>query len=306
MNIQGYDFVSSQATGEILAVRRSTGEVFNAVTITVPAGTISYTPEEQEVYRERRKREAEKQLREQERRYRKNNTPKFCFISAEHSEIELDPATMARLVYLSTFLDYKGNLKVNSCRKMKFSDLENVLRIKKSEVYNFWNQVNKICVFADQKGNLSMYSEFSLRGKLPYGKRYQQIFIETVQNLYQQTKITKHKYLGYIFQMLPYINVEYNILCRNPLQNDLERVEPISIDEFCDLIGYNSHNRIRLMKIYADITFTVDGKQEQFCAFVSKGTDIGNTRIFVNPHILYHGTQGMHTQILGKLCDFSV
>lgn len=284
----------------------NTGEVIDTVKVTVDVGSIIYSPEQQKRYRERKQQEAEWLLKQEELKHRRNNSPKFCFITAEEQENSVPPATMARLVYLATFLDYEGNLKMNLHKKMKRSDLETVLRLKKSETYNFWNEVKNTYVFENEHGFLCMCSDFSCKGKLPYKGRYQQVFVNSVQELYCKTSATQHKYLGYVFQMLPFVNVEYNILCSNPIEEELDLIEPITIDGFCSAIGYSKDQRTRLMRVYSNITFCIDGTQEQFCAFVTQGADIGRTKIFVNPHILYHGKKNIQTQILGKLCDFSV
>lgn len=279
--------------------------MIDTVTVVVDVGSIIYTPEQQERYKERKQREAKRILKQEELKHRRNNTPKFCFVSTEEEWSGVRPATMARLVYLATFLDYGGYLKTNLHRKMRRSDLEGILRLKKSETYKFWNEVKDKYLLEEENGDLSMREEFSCRGELSLGGRYQQIFVDSVRALYQKTAPTQHKYLGYVFQVLPFVNIEYNILCTNPMEKNLDLVDPISIDDFCAAVGYSKDQRARLMRVYASITFPVDGKQEHFCAFVTNGADIGSTKIFVNPHILYHGKQDVQTQILGKLCDFS-
>lgn len=280
--------------------------MIDTLTVTIDVGSIIYSPEQQKRYRERKQQEVERLLKQEELKHRRNNIPKFCFVSAEEQENDVRPATMARLVYLATFLDYEGHLKTNLHKKMKRSDLESVLQLKKSEKYKFWNEVKGIYVFEDEHGFLCMCSDFSCKGKLPYGGRYQQVFVNSVRQLYRKTSATQHKYLGYVFQMLPFVNVEYNILCSNPSEEELDLIDPITIDGFCSAIGYSKDQRARLMRVYSNITFRIDGRQEQFCAFVTHGADIGRTKIFVNPHILYHGKKNIQTQILGKLCDFSV
>lgn len=232
MALQGYDEIQNPDTGEMFAVERSTGEVYETIALTVPVGTIFYTPEQQRAYEERRQRESEALLREKERRRRRNSTPKFYFVSAEWQKYKLRPATMARLVYLATFLDYYGRLKTNIQRDMKFSDLENILLIKKTEVFHFWNEVKNSYVLTYKNGHLYMPSNFSCRGKLPNGIHYQQFYIESVQRLYRETIPTRHRYLGYVFNLLPYINIEYNILCHNPLEQELDCVEPLSMISF--------------------------------------------------------------------------
>ncbi len=271
----------------------------------MPVGSIYYTPEQQRAYKERKEAERQRELENEMRKQWRKNTPAFCFVSAEEQEQEIRPATMARLVYLATYLDYTGRLKRTERHPMKFSDLEDVLHLKKSEVYSFWNEVKDKYVFGDEKGCLCMHSSFARRGKLPYGERYQQIYINAVRALYNSTGSIRHKYLGYVFQMLPFINVEYNILCKNPMETNLDCIEQLSIDEFCVEVGYAPANRTRLMKAYASITFPVNGKREQFCAFITKGADIGSTKIIINPRVLYHGKKDLETQILGVLCDFS-
>lgn len=279
--------------------------MIDTLTVTIDVGSIIYSPEDQERYKARKRQEAERLLRQEKLKHRRNNKSKFCFVSAEEQDSTVPPATMARIVFLATFLGYDGILRVNLQKKMKRSDLGDILQLKKSEVYNFWNEVKGKYLFENENGFLRMCSEFSCKGKLSYGGRYQQIFVNSVQELYRKTPPRQHKYLGYVFQMLPYINVEYNILCTKPMEKNLDLVDPITIDGFCSAIGYSKDQRARLMRVYASITFPVDGKQEQFCAFVTHGADLGRTMIFVNPHILYHGKQDAQTQILGKLCDFS-
>lgn len=303
--VQGYDMITD-FDGKAIAVQRATGECSEAVTVLMPAGSIWYTPEQQQDYKERKKAAQQRELEKEMRKQWRKNTPAFCFVSVEEQEQGIRPATMARLVYLATYLGYAGVLKRSERRFMKFSDLGDVLYLKKSEVHSFWKEVKDKYVFLNEHGYLCMHDSFARRGKITYGGRYQQIYNSAVQALYKSTGSMRHKYLGYVFQMLPFVNVEYNILCKNPMETNLDCIEQLSIDEFCIEIGYSPANRARLMKAYSSITFPVNGKQEQFCVFITKSADIGSTKIIINPHILYHGKMDLETQILGVLCDFSV
>ena len=102
--------------------------------------------------------------------------------------------------------------------------------------------------------------------------------------------------------MLPFVNTEYNILCYNPTEKDLNYVLPLSVNDFCATIGYNVANRARLLQTYAEITFLVNGHLEQLCSFVTNGADIGISKIFINPHILYFGKSPKQVELLGKFC----
>ena len=103
--------------------------------------------------------------------------------------------------------------------------------------------------------------------------------------------------------MLPFINIEYNMLCKNPLEENLDDVEVLTVKEFCEIIGYDYSQISRLANIYKQITFDVKGRQERFCSFVTDGLDLANGQIFVNPRILYSGTDYVKVQVLGKFCQ---
>ena len=102
--------------------------------------------------------------------------------------------------------------------------------------------------------------------------------------------------------MLPYINLEFNVLCKNPLETDLERIEPLSLKEFCAEIGYDTSQINRLLNIYRKLTFDVKGKQENFCAFVFDGINRNKSKIFINPNVLYNGSNYRRVKILGMFC----
>ena len=186
---------------------------------------------------------------------------------------------------------------------MKRADLEIVLQISKAQTYRFWNEVKEKYIHEDEHGQLHMRKEFFTRGKLSLGGSFQQVYSESVRKLYCETETRKHKYLGYVFQLLPFINVEYNLLCHNPYESNLEAVEPMTIGELCAAIGYSTENRARLIDAYSAITFPVEDGRECFCAFVTTGSKQSETKIFVNPRVLYHGKNAEQVQLLGKFCE---
>lgn len=265
-------------------------------------GSITYSPKDQKAYRKRKAEEEKRRLQGEQRRFWRKNAGQFYFASTESHYKNLRPATMVRLVYLATYIGYTGKLQLTERSPMKRDSLQKILCVSKSETYRFWGEVKDQYVFECDDGQLSMSDDFFFRGKLSYGRHYQQLYIAAIRKLYQQTTPTKHKYLGYVFQMLPFINVEFNILCHNPDEKDLDNVNPLTIDEFCKTVGYSSANRARLLQEYAGITFLAGAQRECFCSFVTNGGNIGKARMFVNPHIIYHGSNGDNVQLLGKFC----
>jgi hypothetical protein len=149
-----------------------------------------------------------------------------------------------------------------------------------------------------------MTGQFFIRGKLgrTNGTFYQMAHINAVRRLYRGTAVNKHRYLGYVFAMLPYINYEFNILCENPDEIDIDHVIPLSFSGFCDLISYDKTKMSRLRKTYSDITFGIGEKKERFLSVVYDGAHKETERIFVNPHVIYCGSNYKRVEILGYFC----
>lgn len=296
---RGYELIRSDEAGKPLMVHRTTGEVYEVEHMIVPKGSWACTPEMQARYKQR---EAEGQKKEKWRK----DCLKYYFVLAE--DVGLRPATAARLIYLATYMEYgTGRLLVSQRRPMRWGDLPQLLGVSQAEMYRLRREVTDKYIL-DRDDGLYMVDKYFLRGVLPRSetdRRYQQFYIEAVRELYRKTPNSRHKYLGYVFRMLPYVNMEYNILCHNPDETNLDYVMPLTVSEFCQKIGYASENRGRLLRVYAGITFDVKDHSEHFCAFVTNGLDIDMARIVVNPRVIYKGSQAGKVDILGKFCEMA-
>lgn len=132
----------------------------------------------------------------------------------------------------------------------------------------------------------------------------QQFYIDGVRKLYRATKTKYHSRLDYLFKMLPFINIEYNLLCypEFTMETNLEKIELMSMAEFCDWIDYDVKHLNNLVSEYREIRFDVGGRQERFCALSYNGINKKNARICINPHILYSGSDYSKVEILGAFC----
>ncbi len=299
-NTVDYTYTANEATGEMFAVRNATGEAVEAIVTTIPSGSIILTPAQQELLRIKKEKEAQKL-------YKRNNKAKFVFTHSEHNYQDIKPETLGRLLYLSTYLPYGSNVLSRTQKtKIKKSDLPNIMRLSTGTFYRFWEDVNGKYLQEDENGYIVLSTDCFGRGRLQaknIGKEWQKLYIEFMRELYTKTPPASHRYLGYVFQMLPFVNIEYNILCHNPQETDLAAIQPISLDEFCLACGYaNTDQRTRLVKKYAQIYFDIDGGVERFCSIVTDLADIGNANIYINPNIIYKGSKWDEVKILGKFC----
>lgn len=298
--MEGYTFY--EENGNDYAVNNSTGEILDAVKTILPVGSIVYTPEQREAYKRRKEIERLKAQRiEQD-----SDLGYFYFLRKDHEMGKISADTLGRLIYLLTYLDYDGSLMLSQREPMKKSDLGNVMGLSRSTVWRFWQEINGRYI-VETDGVLKLSNNDVIRGKLcTDGHVYQKFYINAIRKLYYRIKQpSRHKYLGYVYMTLPYINLEFNIICHNPDETNLNEVKPMSIGEFCNTIGYDAGNFDRLRKIYSQITFDVNEEEQYFLSFVMNNYDANSIRMFVNPRILYSGSDYKRVEILGAFCKKS-
>ena len=144
-----------------------------------------------------------------------------------------------------------------------------------------------------------MHGNFFIGKQKRINERLTKIFTQKVRALYRSTPTKQHVYLGYVFQLLYCVNIQYNIICSNPLETTLDDIDPLTVKEFCALIGYDEGQSSRIEKTYSKIMFPCGDHKECFCAFVHLGCNTGDTRIVINPRIFYAGTRHEEVQALG-------
>lgn len=283
-----------------LAVNTTTGEVTEAVTVIIPIGSTIYTPEQKRAYKERKAKEAEKERRNYYRRKYPGELGYFYFVMNEHRFGNISAESAVRLLYLCTYLNFENEFMISQRQKMKKSDLKSILGLSTGTTFNFWKEVNGTYIIDLGDDGLKLNCSEIVRGAISDSDSlYKKIYIDAIRNIYKATPTSKHKHLGYVFKLLPFINTEYNIICDNPEEKELKKIKPLSVADICDIIDYDKTNLARFMKIYRQITFDYKGQQEYFLTFVTNKGDADSTRAFVNPHILYSGSDFKKVEVLG-------
>ena len=305
---QGYSFFTDGETGQRYAVRNSTGEVTRALEMEVVEGSYVVTPEQQEAAKRRRDGLLEKLEQEEQKRFRNENLKelgKYYFFAVCKDFAGLSDASVARLVFLATFLSLEsGRLYKTERIPLKLDHLPELMGLHRKTVKSFLKEVDEYLAVDDDNG-LIMIGDVFIRGELPKGQHIamQRLYRNSIRNIYRITPVSKHHLLGLVFRLLPYVNQEYNILCRNPGEECIDDLELLSLHDFCELIGHDYLKMYRLKAELRKLTFDVNGKQELFCNFVDTGLGPKHIRIFINPHIMYNGSDYKKVEVLGKFCE---
>ena len=298
LQAEGYEYYTDE-TGQQTAVSQRTGEAVPAVTLTVPAGTTVRTPDEQRAGREALERKRGKYFSGKN----ENEGGKFYFIPSTENFEGLLPASAARMVYLCTFMNYDERLMLSERTPMKSGDLEEVLGLSHAQTWRFLCEVTeKGYLWEDGEGNLRPDQIRFRRGRLTKNGGWYRIYCKGVQSLYRAADSGQHKQIGALFSLIPFVNVEHNVLCHNPGEKNFDKIQFMNLRQFCKAIHYNVNGLKRKLRELREITFDVDGHKERFYSVVGDGLDLEGSQLYVNPNILYSGEHPEKVQILGSFC----
>ena len=231
----------------------------------IPKGSTIMTPED----RERRKQHA---LQEEERKNTVVTKDRLCgdfvwslYKVGEEYHPDVPDSLLTKIIYLLTYLDYDSNMLVvreganKKYRPMNKADVRNLIQLHRSKFDAFWEGVLETGIIVeDSEGKLIVNSSFrkgTLSKKDKKGQAAIKLFTHAVRYLYENTDVRSHKYLAYVYRLIPYINLKYNILCRNPFEADGEQVEKITIKDICRILGIDESNQTRLKNALFSLRF---------------------------------------------------
>lgn len=195
--------------------------------------------------------------------------------------VGMKPGSIARMVCLATYINDSGfamykadvrdmlGLNPNLSLELR-KDLEDkkIITLRKDKIY-----FSKTCFY---------------RGEMQRVKRnHIRLFTEATRALYNELKPSAHKWLSVVFQMLPYANRQTNILSINQEEQDIARVEKMTIQEFCALVNYDVKHAARLRKELLQLR--VNGRLAVGFFDNKDQLDPKGKFIIINPHLLYGG-----------------
>ena len=212
----------------------------------------------------------------------------------------LDDSDVARLMVLATKTDYYKTIVFGKedgrYIYARWDTIGDILNICDSESWNFRKATDGRFIKEDKDGNLILVAKCFKRGRLSgswvasaheRNGSLTRMYAPGVMALYRATSGHQKSLLCYMYKLLPYVSVEHNILCWNPKETDINNVNPLSVEDVCDLVGYSKTNARRFKKILTGPEFSIRKRTEH--AFVYIG--YGKERFCLNPHIFFAGSK---------------
>lgn len=217
------------------------------------------------------------------------------FISRFENIKDLNPQTLTRLMYLSTYISYDNNyLKYNNGINIDKKSMKALMKLGSRTFDSFYKEVIDKGYLIKEDDGYRINKKVIHKGRddtrpLNEQERYNKIYINAMKKMYLSTKITQHKLLGYVFMMLPYVNIKYNILCTNPFEDNLDYIMPITMNDFCNSIGIGINHISRFRKAIESIIFNFNGREQHFMCFILPANvdNKNNGMIMINPNVLY-------------------
>ena len=166
-------------TGFNQVINTNTGEVSDAVSMLIPTGSKVITPDQLEAIEEKKAKDGARRLRKM------NNSELagrmgFYFIPNSADFKGLSSATVTRLIYLNTFLDYANGLLIKVGKGIRKKDLAIVLKLSRNTVVSFWDEVNPYYLSETEDGTLTTNPDIFKRGRLQgQSEFYRRLYTQT-------------------------------------------------------------------------------------------------------------------------------
>lgn len=232
-------------------------------------------------------------------RYKSYGTFIWFLYNANHVlDLGIKCEDLTKLIFISTYMSYDNNrLMTNKNTCMTKESIQKLLKVSDVTFWRFYKSVSDAKILIEDENGISLNSDIFSRGASKniknIDKNRMRIYTDSVRHLYNKAGIREHGLLSYLFQAIPFVNINYNMLCSNPLEVDINKVKPMLFEEYCEIIGYDVDNvcrlkrKIRALRIEKLPVFNfVDNADGLFC--------------YINPNVYYAGNNFKEVRVLGE------
>ena len=116
--------------------------------------------------------------------------------------------------------------------------------------------------------------------------RKMRVYNQSVSSLVELNGTSKCKSLSYLFQVMPMVNREYNILCDNPYETELEKIVPLSLAEITKRLHYYAEATAKVKQYLTEPEFMSSGIRQRAAAY----TPLLGGSFIINPKLYYAGS----------------
>ncbi|HBE9638627.1 TPA: hypothetical protein KRN26_002399 [Clostridioides difficile] len=233
------------------------------------------------------------------------------------NEVNISKANISRLIYLATYLNYNTGEENLLVRYSQFKEMipidrknmREILNLKDRAFRNFLADVKKCELLYESNNKFYINPKYFTKGIPNFeNKEYTRIYINTSRFLFEHCTPRQHKQLSYIYQLIPYIHFESNILCLNPHETDISKIKKISLYKICQLLNISTikqdMNKFKkeLLRFYIKVE---DDKYYFFKYVIVEGNNKNTDYFIINPCVIWKGKNLNLAKKTIDLCFFN-
>lgn len=231
-----------------------------------------------------------------------DNCGHFYFNFYQRLLNKLQPQYLTRFLYLSCFINYDNRLVINKTTRhipIYEEDLQSILKLSRAETYNTKNVlVEKGLLIIHEDKTMSINDTYCKKGEIMKNKKVEKVrmFENGMKELYEKSKPSEHKQMALLFEMLPMINLRWNVVCENPTEEVKECIKPYSLKNLAKQLDQT--NVTRFKQKLMDMTI---GNEPVICINEIKHKKF----LTINPKIYYKGFNLEELKAIIALFDMS-
>ena len=221
-----------------------------------------------------------------------------------YNKLNLNPADVSRFLYLATYISYSykdGNMLVKKekgqLKPMSQKDIMKIMKLSERAYYNFIKEMKSKELITEKDGAFYINEKYISKGKIKDNKdSYIRLYIDTTRYLYEHCTSRQHKQLGYVLQLLPYVDFDTNHI--------LIHDEKAEIRDIMKLLGVSANNKQSISTFKKSLlNFTINYQGNDYYLFGAHTFEYGKefrTYFVINPLVLFAGNKIQYMQDICK------
>lgn len=229
---------------------------------------------------------------------------------------EIKNEDLPKLLYLASYMDYEdrygnkvckvvgGNKKVPMPKREVFG----LLRFgNQTKAKNWFLKMESLGLLYIYDDSVELNKKYFTKGKSEIEDKYTRVYVNTVRGLYEGCDLRKHRQIGLILRLLPYMNINSNIICDNPTEISGAKIHKLDRYEIADILDINKDKRniAKMVRNLLNLKVEFENYELQIFKLVKVyDTNLVEEYFVVNPILAYKGNDYYKLQEILKTYFF--
>ncbi|MFD2332259.1 hypothetical protein ACFSR7_23640 [Cohnella sp. GCM10020058] len=208
----------------------------------------------------------------------------------------LSQSDLARLMFIGTYTGYDdGRLRHDNGTSITRASLAKLTGLSRARFSEFYGRLVSAEVIREADDVLLMNPELFQRGEIDGESADIQrirVYRKTIRELYERYGQGRDvKQLAIVFSVIPFLHYNTNVVCYNPQEYYVDKIQPMTVDKLAALLHYSDTGKMKRAMNGVKL-----GGAPVF-VFVEDVHDKRKRRIVVNPRVIFAGNHSGLTQV---------